>query len=218
MKRMKRLLFVFGLIALGGASAQSASDIVQKMEDAQKSKSDLSFKLNGSLQMGNSKQALEANVRLLPKSEVTRVEFRQPSSISGDVFVADRNQTRHYGSMSNQIVVSSSRERSNSALGFDLSAVSNAAELQKRFDVTLLNTSGKAGDRSFKLQGKTKTGQPQTAHIWVSEKTWQPTRVQAFDNKGALLADLTLSDWRSNSGLTDAQLRRLPAGARVVNR
>ncbi|MFC6617730.1 outer membrane lipoprotein carrier protein LolA [Deinococcus radiophilus] len=206
------------LALLPQAGAQTANDVLYKVDQMQKNARDLSFRLTGRLTMGGAGQNMDVFVKTIPAREVVRMEFRQPQSLSGDVIVSDRKEVRQYWSMSNQITVTGVGNAARQAgLGLDFSQLGSAANLGSNYNVSLLSTSNAGGGRLFKLQAKPKTNpQAGTAHVWVTDRGWRPTRVQMFGPQGELMVDLNVGNFSTNTGVTEAQLRSLPRGARVV--
>ena len=80
----------------------------------------------------------------------------------------------------------------------------------------LTGSTGAAGKRIFQLEATPKSGQPGRTLVWISEAGWRPTRLQVTDSAGKALADMTVSAFKTNSGLTAAALRQLPKDAQVI--
>ncbi|WP_261664088.1 outer membrane lipoprotein carrier protein LolA [Deinococcus sp. Marseille-Q6407] len=218
MKKAVLLSLTAALALLPQASAQTANDVLYKVDQMQKNAHDLSFRLSGRLLMQGANQNMNALVRTIPAREVVRMEFRQPQSLSGDVIVSDRREVRQYWSLSNQITVSPlNRAGQNSGLGLDFTQLGSAANLSSGYNVRLLGTSNAGGGRLFKLQATSKQNpKAGTANVWVTSQGWRPTRVQMFQPDGQLAVDLNVTNFKTNTGVTEAQLRALPRGARVV--
>lgn len=218
MKKAFFLSLTAALALLPQASAQSAGDVLYKVDQMQKSARDLSFRLSGRLVLEGANQNMDVFVKTIPSKDVVRMEFRQPQSLSGDVIVSDRREVRQYWSMSNQITVTPlSRAGARSGLGLDFTQLGSAANLSSNYNVRLLGTSNAGGGRLFKLAATPKgNAQAGTAHVWVTDRGWRPTRIQMYQPGGQLAVDLNVSGFKTNAGITEAQLRALPRGARVV--
>ncbi|AXG98497.1 outer membrane lipoprotein carrier protein LolA [Deinococcus wulumuqiensis] len=213
----KTLPFLLAL-TLGAASAQSAQDILNRVDSAQKNVKDLSFRLSGSASMDSGKQTIDLTVKAIPAQSLARIQFAAPDALADNVVVADRKEVRQYLFLTNQITVMPlDKATTQSGLGtFDFTKLSNPATLLAGYDVKLLGTSGRAGQRTFQLEAQAKGGSSKdSTRVWITEAGWRPTRVQLLSS-GKTLADLTLSNYKTNSGLSAASLRQLPKSAQIV--
>lgn len=212
----KTLPFLLAL-TLGAASAQSAQDILNRVDSAQKNVKDLSFRLSGSANMDSGKQTIDLTVKAIPAQSLARIQFAAPDALADNVVVADRKEVRQYLFLTNQITVMPlDKATTQSGLGtFDFTKLSNPATLLAGYDVKLLGTSGRAGQRTFQLEAQAKGGSSDRTRVWITEAGWRPTRVQLLSS-GKTLADLTVSNYKTNSGLSAASLRQLPKSAQIV--
>lgn len=212
----KTLPFLLAL-TLGAASAQSAQDILNRVDSAQKNVKDLSFRLSGSASMDSGKQTIDLTVKAIPAQSLARIQFAAPDALADNVVVADRKEVRQYLFLTNQITVMPlDKATTQSGLGtFDFTKLSNPATLLAGYDVKLLGTSGRAGQRTFQLEAQAKGGSSDRTRVWITEAGWRPTRVQLLSS-GKTLADLTVSNYKTNSSLSAASLRQLPKSAQIV--
>ena len=212
----KTLPFLLAL-TLGAASAQSAQDILNRVDSAQKNVKDLSFRLSGSANMDSGKQTIDLTVKAIPAQSLARIQFAAPDALADNVVVADRKEVRQYLFLTNQITVMPlDKATTQSGLGnIDFTKLSNPATLLAGYDVKLLGTSGRAGQRTFQLEAQAKGGSKDSTRVWITEAGWRPTRVQLLSS-GKTLADLTVSNYKTNSGLSAASLRQLPKSAQIV--
>lgn len=212
----KTLPFLLAL-TLGAASAQSAQDILNRVDSAQKNVKDLSFRLSGSASMDSGKQTIDLTVKAIPAQSLARIQFAAPDALADNVVVADRKEVRQYLFLTNQITVMPlDKATTQSGLGtFDFTKLSNPATLLAGYDVKLLGTSGRAGQRTFQLEAQAKGSSKDSTRVWITEAGWRPTRVQLLSS-GKTLADLTVSNYKTNSGLSAASLRQLPKSAQIV--
>lgn len=212
----KTLPFLLAL-TLGAASAQSVQDILNRVDSAQKNVKDLSFRLSGSANMDSGKQTIDLTVKAVPAQSLARIQFAAPDALADNVVVADRKEVRQYLFLTNQITVMPlDKATTQSGLGtFDFTKLSNPATLLAGYDVKLLGTSGRAGQRTFQLEAQAKGGSSDRTRVWITEAGWRPTRVQLLSS-GKTLADLTVSNYKTNSGLSAASLRQLPKSAQIV--
>ncbi|MFC6591185.1 outer membrane lipoprotein carrier protein LolA [Deinococcus lacus] len=209
------------LLALGlpfaSAGAQTAQDVVYKVNQMQKNARDVTFRLTGTLSAGGTPQKMDIRVRSIPSQGLARMEFAAPASIAGDIIVSDKNEVRQYFSLTNQIAVTPvNKAAASTGLGLDFVQVGNAANLSDSYNLRLLGVSGGSGSRVFQLEASPKAGNSGKSRIWVTEQGWRPTRVQMLDARGQVLVDLSVSAFKTNSGVTSAVLRALPKSARIV--
>lgn len=212
----KTLPFLFAL-TLGAAGAQSAQDILNRVDSAQKNVKDFSFRLSGTASVDGGPQTIDLTVRAIPAQGLARIQFAAPDALADNVVVADRKEVRQYLFLTNQITVTPlTKATSQSGLGdLDFTKLTNPASLLAGYDVKLLGTSGRAGQRTFQLEAQAKGGSSDRTRVWMTEAGWRPTRVQLLSS-GKTVADLTVSNYKTNSGLSAASLRQLPKSAQIV--
>ena len=202
------------------AQAQSADDILNNLASTQKSAKDISFRVSGSADQGGGVQKLDLNVQTIPASNLARVVFNAPDALADNVVILDNKEVRNYLYLTNQItVMNTSKAAGGQDLGgLDLSQLSNLVmALKTRYDVKLLGSSGAAPNRTYQLEASPKTGiQGGKTRVFVSENGWRPTRFQIVDGGGKTVADLNVSEYKLNSGLSVARLRQLPKDAQII--
>ena len=52
--------------------------------------------------------------------------------------------------------------------------------------------------------------------VFITEAGWRPTRIQIVSSAGKSLADLNVSNYKVNSGLSVSGLKKLPQDAEIV--
>jgi outer membrane lipoprotein-sorting protein len=219
---MKNLLILSALTLAAlssGAGAQTAQDILNRVDSAQKSAKDVSFRLSGTASLESSAQKIDLTVKSIPAQSVARLQFLAPDALADNVVVADKNEVRQYLFLTNQITVTPVKKAASSAGfgGLDFTQLSNAATLLSQYSVKLLGTTGAAGSRLFQLEATPKgTGSTDKARVWITEAGWRPTRLQLVSSGKKVLADLTVSSYKVNAGLTAAGLRALPKDAEII--
>ncbi len=218
LKTSLAVLSFFGAVSL--AQAQSAGDILSNIAAAQKNAKDISFRISGSADQGAGSQKLDLNVQTIPAVSLARVVFNAPDALADNVVVVDSQEVRNYLYLTNQVTVTSlSKMMGGQDLGgLDLSQLSNlVGALKSRYDIKLLGSSGAAPNRIYQLEASPKTGvQGGKSRIYISENGWRPTRFQALDAGGKTVADLNVSDYKVNAGLTAARLKQLPKDAEII--
>jgi outer membrane lipoprotein-sorting protein len=208
---------------LGGTSlAQNltVADIIAKLDSTQKSARDLSFRLSGTSNLDGSAQKIDLSVQSIPASSLARVVFAAPDALADNIVVVNKTEVRNYLYLTNQITVTNTAKAAGQAgmTGIDFTQISNFAALLKNYDVKLISATGAAGNRVYGLEGAPRAASTNDgkARIYVTEAGWRPTRIQLLDSAGKVTADLNVSNYKLNSGLTASRLKMLPANAEVV--
>ncbi|WP_161883228.1 outer membrane lipoprotein carrier protein LolA [Deinococcus alpinitundrae] len=214
------VLGVLGALSLSVAQAQTADDILNNLASAQKSAKDISFRISGSADQGGGVQKLDLNVQTIPASNLARLVFNAPDALADNVVILDNKEVRNYLYLTNQVTVTSTSKAAGGQDlgGLDLSQLSNlVTALKTRYDVKLIGTSGAAPNRVYQLEASPKTGvQGGKTRVFVGENGWRPTRFQLIDGGGKNVADLNVSEYKVNSGLSVARLRQLPKDAQII--
>lgn len=220
---MKNALFTTLALALSGlASAQNytAADIVNKVDAAQKAAKDLSFKISGAASFEGGNQKVDLDVQAITAGSLARIVFNAPDTLADNVVVADSKEVRNYLYLTNQITVTPLRKAASTAGAgnLDFSALTNPAALLRQYTVRLVGSTGAAGSRVFQLDGTPKdqglgSGK---ATVYVTEQGWRPTRIVLLSDAGKTVADLNISNFKTNSGLSAARLKTLPKNAEII--
>lgn len=216
---MKKTLTLALSVLISVGSAQTAQEIISKVEAAQKAAKDVSFRLSGTANFDSSSQKVDMLVKALPAQNLARIQFNAPDALADNIVVADKNEIRQYMFLTNQITVMSTKSAGDKAGmgGLDFTTMTDAASMLKEYNVKLLGTTGTAGKKVFQLEATSKTGKADDkARIWISEAGWRPVRVQLLASNSKVLADMKLSNYKVNSGLNAATLRALPKDAQII--
>jgi outer membrane lipoprotein-sorting protein len=212
---------LLGLSALcATAQAQSVDSILTSITAAQKNVKDISFRVAGTADVNGGNQKVDLNIQTIPASSLARLVFNAPDALADNVVVVDNKEVRNYLYLTNQVTITPINKATGGQNlgGLDLSQLSNlAGALKARYDLKLIGTTGAAGSRLFQIDANPKTGvQGGKTRIWISENGWRPTRFQSVSDAGKTVADLSVTDYKLNSGLNVARLRQLPKDAEVV--
>ncbi|GMA15119.1 outer membrane lipoprotein-sorting protein [Deinococcus metallilatus] len=222
MKRSLSLLTLAVSLLMSGVScagAQTVQDILNRVDAAQKAAKDVTFRLQGSATLESTPQKIDLTVKSIPAQGVARLQFAAPDALADNVVVADRNEVRQYLFLTNQITVTPTRKAADSAGfgGLDFTQLSNAATLLNQYNVKLLGTTTVSGKKVYQLEAAAKNANTtDRARVWITEAGWRPTRVQLVGGDNKVLADLNVTNYRVNSGLTVTGLRALPKDAQVI--
>lgn len=214
----KTLITLTALCALGAASAQTAQDIINKVDATQKAARDVSFRVSGTANFESQSQKVDMTVKSIPAQSLARIQFAAPDALADNIVVTDSKEVRQYMFLTNQITVTPISKAANNAgiSGLDFNNLSNTSELLKSYNVKLAGTTGSAGSRVFQLEATPKSGSAEKTRVWITEAGWRPNRLQAYDKNGKLVADMTISNYKVNSSLTAATLKALPKDAQII--
>ncbi|MFC3834739.1 MULTISPECIES: outer membrane lipoprotein carrier protein LolA [Deinococcus] len=203
---------------IGVSHAQTAQDIVNRVDATQRNSKDISFRLAGTASLDTAQQKLDLLVKTIPAQNLIRVQFAAPDALADNIVVADKTEVRQYLYLTNQITVTSAAKAAGNAglTGLDFTQLGNTAAMLSSYNVKLLGSTGAAGKRIFQLEATPKSGQDSRTLVWISEAGWRPTRLQVNNAAGKTIADLTVSAFKTNAGLTAATLRQLPKDAQVI--
>ena len=214
MSKRLTLTLLAGLLSVAGA--QTAQDIVNKVDAAQKAAKDVSFRLSGNASFDSAAQKIDLTVKAIPAQSLARVQFMAPDALADNVIVADKTEIRQYMYLTNQITVTSAQKAADQAgLGLDFTQLTNTASMLARYNVKLLGATGTAGKRMYQLEATPRTGGSDSSRVWITEAGWRPTRIQLLSG-GKTIADLTVSSYKVNSGVTATAIRQLPKDAQII--
>ena len=218
-KNTRAATFLALLLAPSLAQAQSVDSILSKVAAAQNNVKDISFRVSGTAMLDSGDQKVDLKVQTIPASSLARVVFNAPDALADNVLIVDNKEVRNYLYLTNQVTVTNVNQAAGQDLGgLDLSQLSNLVPaLKSRYDLKLLGSTGSAGNRLYQLEANPKTGvQGGSTRIWITENGWRPTRFQSLSDAGKVVADLSVSEYKTNTGLMAARLRQLPKDAEVI--
>ncbi len=218
---MKRLLFASLTAALvATASAQTADDVVSRVDAAQKAAKDVSFKVTGNASFNGGAQKLDLDVQSIPAQGLVRVNFNAPDAVADNVVVVDKNTVYNYLFLTNQVTVQTvNRAAAQSGMNLDFSQFTDlTASLKGRYDVKLVGTTQDGAGKLYQLEATPKNGAGGRSRVWISDQGWRPVRVQVLGDGNQVAADLNITNYKVNAGLSAAKLKALPRDAQVIKR
>ena len=217
-KRLPFMLPFTALLLAGLGQAQTAQDIVNRVDATQKAAKDVSFRLSGTASFENQTQKIDLTVKSIPAQNLARIQFAAPDALADNIVVADSKEVRQYMFLTNQITVTPTNKAASTAGlgGLDFNNLGNTSSILSKYNVKLVGTTGAAGSRVFQLEATPKDGGTDKTRVWITEAGWRPNRLQYLDKNGKVVADMTLSSYKTNSGLTAAALRSLPKDAQII--
>lgn len=215
---MRRLLLASALaLALATptlAAGLTAPQITQRVTAAQAAVKDVKLHLVGQLRQGGKLLDAELEILAIPGAELRRITFLAPAAMADNVIVLEHDLVRRYLALPHQVFVSSAASAAKSApMDFQRFAGLMNGDLA-RYPVKLLRTEAVPGGTAAVLEIAV---EGQTFRLWVLEGAWRPARMQVLDG-GLVAADWRVASYESNTGLTPAVLKALPADAEVIRR
>jgi len=207
-------------LMLGVASAQTASEIVAKVDAAQRAAKDISFKVTGTANLESGAQKFDMDLSMIPAQNLVRVNFNAPDALADNVIISDGKKVYNYLYLTNQVTVQDV-SKTTSAAGFNVNFAQFADASQyltSRYTVKIVDTATQGGAKVFVLEATPKDGGNDRNRVWITDQGWRPVRVQSVNSAGRVVADLSISNYKTNSGLTATKLKALPKDAEVIKR
>lgn len=168
-----------------------------------------------------SNTVLEVEIQAIPAERLSRILFVRPDSLADNFTVIDRDTVYNYLALTNQVVIQTMAQAAGDQGGraFDLS---NLAALipEDRFDRRVAGAETTPAGRAFRLEARALNPAAEEFGrivIWILDRTWRPHRLQVQDDRGGILADLTVRSWRTAVGLDPRRLRAFPVDAQIVD-
>lgn len=222
------LLLVIASV-LGLASAQSDSDaeaLLDAVADRTAALSDASFLLTGRLiDPDGTEIALEIDVQTLPAERVASAYVLQPDALADNIVVLDGDVVANYTFLTHQVTLFDATDPD--ALGGLLGGGEDGA-LDVTFDLNRL-----FGGYEARIIGRTDTpeGAAEVVRLtnveegaviaWVEatvpDATLLPYRLAFHGDDGALLAELTFENLRTDVGLSADDVTFLPEDAEIID-
>ncbi|GGJ56750.1 outer membrane lipoprotein carrier protein LolA [Deinococcus roseus] len=223
---MKRVLFT--VLLMGSAAfaqtalAQTADDIMGKVQASQKAVKDVTIKVVGKAELDNGSQSIDLDIQTIPSLNLTRINFNAPDALADNVVVIDKNTVSNYLFLTNQVTVQSAKKARLEGFSFDFTRFADfSTELGKdKFTLKLLSTDTAKDGKVYVIEATPREqdlGFTRT-RVTITENGWRPLKMQALDSKGKVLADLNFTTWKTNSGLKAAALKSLPKDAQIIKK
>lgn len=218
---MKKVLLT--VLLMGSAAlAQTAEDIISKVQANQKTIKDVTIRVVGKAELDAGAQSIDLDILAMPASNLTRISFNAPDALADNVVVIDKNTVYNYLFLTNQVTVQSSKKARMEGFNFDFTRFADfSTELSKdKFNLKLISTDTVKEGKVYVIEATPKEqdlGFTKT-RVTILENGWRPLKMQALDSKGKLLADLNFTTWKTNTGLKASTLKSLPKDAQVIKK
>jgi outer membrane lipoprotein-sorting protein len=212
------------LIPLAFAQTVTVDSLLKNLDATSKNTKDFSAKVTGSAEQDNQKTRFEVKIAGVTTAKLTRVDFLAPDSLADNFLIIDNQNVYNYQFITNQVTIQKNSSQT-SVGGFNLNF--NALnDLQSTFpkdqvDFKPLTSETTPAGKAYILDAtprKNSTVDFDRLKVWVLESGWRVYRTQAFDAKGVLQFDLTIPEWKANTGLKAADLCKLPKDAEIIKK
>ena len=217
-------LTTLSLIPLALAQGVTADNILKNLDTTQKNTKDFSAKVSGSAEQNDSRTKFEVKIAGITASKLTRVDFLAPDALADNFLIIDNQNAYNYQFITNQVTIQRNANASEVG-GFNLNF--NALnDLQTTFpsnqvDFKPITSETTPAGKAYILDATPKKGAKlefDRLKVWVLESGWRVYRTQAFDAKGVLQFDVTISDWKVNAGLKASELCKIPKDAEIIKK
>ena len=224
--KLKFLLATASLAFLSLSLAQgvTADSILKNLEATQKGTKDFSAKVSGSTEQNSSKTKFEVTIAGITAAKLTRVDFLAPDALADNFLIIDNQNTYNYQFITNQVTIQKNTDMT-AVSGFNLN-FNQLNDLQTTFprdqvDFKPITSETTPAGKAYILDAtpkKTSNVDFDRLKVWVLENGWRVYRTQSFDAKGVLQFDITISDWKVNSGLKASELCKIPKDAEIIKK
>jgi len=224
-----RVLVAFTLSTAGAGVVAAARlppsrEIVQRLEAEYSSAKDLQARLTGVVLTADQRFPVDVQARVVIPQDIFRLDFEEPQALADNFMLLSAGKMYNYSFLTNTVLVSDARRANASALGnFDVTSLTRISKLVPLDKVTLGQTVSEktpSGD-AFSFEVLRKPGSDlfySRAKLTILQDNFRPFRFQAFKPDGSPHVDLTVKEWRYNTGLNAKTLTTLPRGVEVINR
>ena len=220
---MKPVVVISTVLLAATALAQtpSATDLLTRLEAQQKTVKDFKARATGTAVTGDDRKLkIDLEVQSIPSLELTRIKFNAPDELADNFVIVDKDKIYNYLFLTNQVTITTRKANQNvGGFSFDFSQFSSGTDLFPRDKVTFKPVV--QDGKSLVLEATPKAGADLDfgrVKAWIQENPLQLERVQYYNTKNALQADITLAEYKTNVGLKAAALRQLPKDAEIIKK
>ncbi|HEY8424655.1 MAG TPA: hypothetical protein VIK73_01405 [Limnochordales bacterium] len=223
------------------APPATAQAVLERMDAAARDLRDMSARLTLEATDARGRRARSVLlVAFIREPALARLEIREPSALSGQVYVLDgaAREMRLYLPVTHQIVVQRLDEATPAPVAPE-HLLKSVVDEQAEPSLRLVGTEQAGGTPLYVLEASIPSlgaapgvdvnlpGMPVpslgdipadggSVRIWVDGSSWLPIRFVVYDRRGGQRASLSLTEVRINQKLRPEELRRLPEDAEMV--
>jgi outer membrane lipoprotein-sorting protein len=210
------------LATLALAQSLSASEVLTKLETVQKSLKDYKAKAVGIISDDTQKIKLDLDVQAIPALKLTRLTFNAPDTLADNVSIIDNDNFYNYLFLTNQVTITKIGKAQVGGVSFG--NIGSFGDLQssipkEKLDFKPVTMEDTPNGKAYVIDATPKKGIDLAfgrVKIWALEKSFNLYHVQYFNEKGAMQADLTIPEFKSNVGLKAKDLCKLPSDVEKI--
>jgi hypothetical protein len=224
--KLKLALVTIGaaLVPLALAQSVTVDTVLKNLEATSKNTKDFGGKVVGSAEQDNQRTRFEVKIAGITASKLTRVDFLAPDSLADNFLIVDNQNIFNYQFITNQVTIQKDTSQTNVG-GFNLN-FNQLNDLQTTFprdqvDFKPLTTETTPAGKAYVLDATPKKNSKvdfDRLKVWVLENGWRVYRTQSLDAKNVVQFDITISEWKANSGLKASELCKLPKDAEIIKK
>ncbi len=216
------LVVLSSLATLAFAQSLSASEVLAKLETVQKSLKDYKAKATGIISDETQKIKLDLDVQAIPALKLTRLTFNAPDTLADNVSIIDNDNFYNYLFLTNQVTITKISKAQVGGVSFG--NIGSFGDLQssipkEKLDFKPVTMEDTPNGKAYVVDATPKKGSDLAfgrVKIWALEKSFNLYHVQYFNDKGAMQADLTIPEFKSNVGLKAKDLCKLPSDVEKI--
>ena len=216
------LVVLSSVATLALAQGLSASDVLSKLESVQKSLKDYKAKAVGTIADETQKIKLDLDVQAIPGLKLTRLTFNAPDTLADNVSIIDNDNFYNYLFLTNQVTITKLNKAQVGGVSFG--SIDSFGDLQssipkEKLDFKPVSMDDTPNGKAYVVDATPKKGSNLEfgrVKIWALEKSFNLYRVQYFNDKGFMQADLTIPKFESNVGLKAKDLCKLPSDVEKI--
>jgi hypothetical protein len=212
------------LIPLALAQGVTVDTVLKNLETTSKATKDFSASVTGSAEQNNQKTKFEVKIAGITAAKLTRVDFLAPDALADNFLILDNQNTYNYQFITNQVTIQkNSSQTAVSGFNLNFNALNDLQTTLPRDQVDFKPVTSETtpAGKAYLLDGTPKKNSNldfDRLKVWVLESGWRVYRTQSFDAKGVLQFDVTIPDWKTNTGLKASDLCKLPKDAEIIKK
>jgi outer membrane lipoprotein-sorting protein len=216
------LAILSSIATIALAQTLSASDVLAKLENVQKNLKDYKAKAIGTIADDTQKIKLDLDIQAIPGLKLTRLTFNAPDTLADNVSIIDNDNFYNYLFLTNQVTITKISKAQVGGVSFG--GIESFGDLQssipkEKLDFKPLTMDDTPNGKAYLIDATPKKGSNLEfgrVKVWALEKSFNLYRVQYFNEKGAMQADLTIPEFKGNVGLKAKDLCKLPSDVEKI--
>ncbi len=216
------LVVISSIATLALAQSLSASEVLAKLEATQKNLKDYKAKAVGIIGDETQKIKLDLDVQAIPGLKLTRLTFNAPDTLADNVSIIDNDNFYNYLFLTNQVTITKINKAQVGGVSFgniDAFGDLQSSIPREKLDFKPVTMDDTPNGKAYVVDATPKKGSNLDfgrVKVWALEKNFNLYRVQYFNEKGFMQADLTIPKFEGNVGLKAANLCKLPSDVEKI--